>query len=56
MKCRFLFEPETPGLLPDCRQCGGATVMVANIEAADETPAAMPTMKFAVIKADGAAG
>ena len=53
-KCRFLFEPETPGLLPDCVQCGGATIMVVTIEPAD-APAAMPTMKFAVIKADGAA-
>ena len=51
-KCRFLFEPETVGLLPDCRQCGGATVMVDKIEPAD-VPPAMPTMKFAIIKADG---
>jgi hypothetical protein len=49
MKCRFLFESETVGLLPDCRQCGGATVMVLKIEAAD-VPPAQPTMKFAVIK------
>lgn len=54
-KCRFLFEPDTPGLLPDCRQCGGVTMMVVKIEAA-EVPAAMPTMKFAAIKAGGAAG
>ncbi len=53
-KCRFLFEAETPGLLPDCVQCGGATMMVVKIESAD-TPPAMPTMKFAVIKGDGAA-
>lgn len=30
-------------------------MMVVKIEAAD-APAAMPTMKFAAIKADGAAG
>jgi len=52
-KCRFLFEAMTPGLLPDCRQCGGATVFVVKIEPADAPPA-QPTMKFAVIKADAA--
>jgi predicted nucleic acid-binding Zn-ribbon protein len=54
-KCRFLFEAATPGLLPDCRQCGGATVMVVKIEPADAPPA-QPTMKFAVIKTQSAAG
>jgi predicted nucleic acid-binding Zn-ribbon protein len=52
-KCRFLFESATIGLLPDCRQCGGATVMVVKIEAADAPPA-QPTMKFAVVKANPA--
>jgi hypothetical protein len=50
-KCRFLFEAATVGLLPACRQCGGATVMVVKIEPA-EPPPAQPTMKFAVIKDD----
>ncbi len=50
-KCRFLFEAPTPGLLPDCRQCGGATVAVTEIRPPDDVPAAQPTMKFAVIKA-----
>lgn len=54
MKCRFLFEATTPGLLPECRQCGGATVLVVKIAPAD-APAAQPTMKFAAIKPDGAA-
>jgi len=40
-------------LLPDCRQCGGATVMVVKIGAADAPPA-QPTMKFAVVKANPA--
>ena len=53
-KCRFLFEAATPGLLPDCRQCGGATVMVVKIEPADAPPA-QPTMKFAAIRAERAA-
>ncbi|HEX9104136.1 MAG TPA: hypothetical protein VF997_18115 [Polyangia bacterium] len=53
-KCRFLFEWETPGLLPACRQCGGATVLVGAIEP-EEAPPALPTLKFAVIKADGVA-
>ena len=54
-KCRFLFEPETPGLLPECAQCGGATVMVVKIQPAD-VPPAQPTMKFAAVKSERAAG
>jgi hypothetical protein len=53
-KCRFLFEAATPGLLPECGQCGGATVMVLEIAPADAPPA-QPTMKFAVIKSGDAA-
>lgn len=54
-RCRFLFEPETRGLLPDCRQCGGVTMLVAKIEPA-EAPPAMPTMKLAIVKTDGVPG
>ena len=54
-RCRFLFEPEIPGLLPDCRQCGGVTMMVVKIEPADAPPA-MPTMKLAIVKTDGVPG
>jgi predicted nucleic acid-binding Zn-ribbon protein len=50
-KCRFLFEAKTPGLLPACVQCGGATMMIVKIEPSD-APTAMPTMRFAAIKAD----
>ena len=53
-KCRFLFEAAVPGLLPECRQCGGATMMVLRIEPAD-APTAQPTMKFVAIKGDAAA-
>ncbi len=52
--CRFLFEPSTRYQMPECRQCGGATVPVLQIGPAD-APAAQPTMKFAIVKADGAA-
>jgi predicted nucleic acid-binding Zn-ribbon protein len=53
-KCRFLFEAETPGLLPQCRQCGGETVGVIEIAPSD-VPAAQPTMKLAIVKSAGAA-
>jgi hypothetical protein len=52
-KCRFLFEAPTPGLLPDCRQCGGVTMPVLEIKPQDAPPA-QPTMKFGIIKADDA--
>ena len=52
-KCRFLFEAETPGLLPNCRQCGRATVAVATIGPQD-VPPAQPTLKFVVAKETGA--
>jgi len=52
-RCRFLFEPDTRHLLPECPQCGRATVPVLQIAPA-ETPSAQPTMKFAVLKADSA--
>ncbi|MCU1279687.1 MAG: hypothetical protein JWM53_3233 [bacterium] len=52
-KCRFLFEAPTPGLLPDCRQCGGPTTGVDKIEPAD-APAAQPTMKIPTIKQSAA--
>jgi hypothetical protein len=52
-KCRFLFEPPTPGLLPECRQCGGATIAVLKIEPSDDLlPPAQPTFKFAAVKTD----
>ena len=51
LKCRFLFEAATVGLLPDCVQCGGSTTMVLKIEPSD-VPPAQPTMKFGVIKLD----
>ena len=50
-KCRFLFESDTPGALPECRQCGGATVGVVKIAPAG-TPTAQPTMKIAIIRTD----
>ena len=52
-KCRFLFEPDAGDALPECRQCGGATIGVLAIEPS-EVPAAQPTMKIAIIKADAA--
>jgi hypothetical protein len=52
-RCHFSFEPETPGLLPPCRQCGGATTAVHKVEAApDEEFPPQPTRKFAIIKSD----
>ncbi|MCU1279513.1 MAG: hypothetical protein JWM53_3059 [bacterium] len=56
-RCRFLFEPPTPGLLPDCRQCGGVTMTVLKIEPneSDELPPAQPTYKFFTIKPDAPA-
>ena len=48
-KCRFLFEPHTRGLLPDCPQCNGATVLVLTIEPS-EPPPATPTLKFVAVK------
>ena len=53
--CRFLFEAGTPGLLPDCPQCGGTPTPVIEIAPAD-APSAPATMKFTVIKTDGAGG
>ena len=50
-KCRFLFESDTPGALPECRQCGGATVGVVKIAPAG-TPTAQPTMKIGIIRTD----
>jgi hypothetical protein len=55
MKCRFLFEAPTPGLLPDCPQCGDATMPVLNIAPSDEIQAAQPTIKFPAIRTDSAA-
>jgi len=52
-KCRFLFEAPTPGLLPDCRQCGGSTTQVDKLEPFGDEQSAPPTMKFAVIKVEG---
>ncbi|MDB4970980.1 MAG: hypothetical protein JWN44_6669 [Myxococcales bacterium] len=50
LKCKFLFEGSTAGLLPDCRQCGGATVPVHKIEPAELTPPpGQPTLKFPAI-------
>jgi len=44
-----LFEPVTIGLLPECRQCGGATVAVHEIVPMEPTlPPAQPTLKFPV--------
>jgi len=48
-KCRFLFEPPTPGLLPDCPQCNGVTMPILEIRPQD-APAAQPTMKFEAAK------
>ncbi|MGZ3407911.1 MAG: hypothetical protein ACXVAN_15780 [Polyangia bacterium] len=55
--CRFLFEPPTLGLLPDCPQCGDVTVGVVRIEptADAELSPAQPTFKFTAIKTDSAA-
>ena len=54
-KCRFLFESPTLGLLPECPQCGGATVAVLKIEPSDELPPAQPTIKIPVVKTGAAA-
>jgi predicted nucleic acid-binding Zn-ribbon protein len=53
--CRFLFESPTLGLLPDCPQCGGATVAVQKIEPSEELPPAQATIKIPVIKTRAAA-
>ncbi|HEY2743044.1 MAG TPA: Zn-ribbon containing protein [Polyangia bacterium] len=50
-KCRFLFESPTRGLLPDCPQCGGSTMLVVTIEPS-EPPPAMPTMKFLAVRSE----
>ena len=55
MKCRFLFEARTPGLLPDCPQCGEAAMPVLNIAPSDDIQAAQPTIKFAALKTDSLA-
>jgi hypothetical protein len=44
--CRFIFDAGTPGLLPACRQCGGATVAVLKIAPAPDFEVATPTRKF----------
>ena len=54
--CRFLFEPTTLGLLPDCPQCGGATIAVLNIQASDGLQAAQPRIKLAAVKTGEPAG
>jgi len=52
-KCRFRFELRTVGLLPDCPQCGGATVAIAvsHVEP-EEAPAAQPTQKLQIVPTD----
>jgi predicted nucleic acid-binding Zn-ribbon protein len=47
--CRFLFEAATPGLLPDCPQCGAVTMAILEIKPQDAPPA-QPTMKFEAAK------
>jgi Zn finger protein HypA/HybF involved in hydrogenase expression len=49
-RCRFSFEPEVPGLLPPCRQCGGETVHLGDgTRAAADIDAREPTLEFAPI-------
>jgi hypothetical protein len=45
-RCRFIFEPEIPGLLPPCRQCGAETVLLTRM-APPELDASEPTLEFA---------
>ncbi|HWE27876.1 MAG TPA: hypothetical protein VHB97_07730 [Polyangia bacterium] len=51
-KCRFLFEAATPGLLPQCAQCGGATVAVIELEPFGTEASSPPTLKFEVVRTD----
>jgi len=46
-RCRFLFEPETPGLLPPCRQCGAETALLSSPVVSPEVDAREPTLEFA---------